>query len=164
MIKLHYLIGDATIPIKKPAMIAHCCNDVGGFGKGFVKSLSERFPKAKQEYYHWFDTGKPQLGDVQFVQVTPEVCVVNMIGQHGIRWEGKIPPIRYGALENCLKKAYEKALADNLTFHGPRFGAVLSGGDWNIIEGIIKRNISVETFIYTLAKDKNKWPSYYEKS
>jgi O-acetyl-ADP-ribose deacetylase (regulator of RNase III) len=160
--QLHYLIGNALKPVKKPAMIVHICNDIGGFGKGFVVALSEKYPETKRQYQAWFAKGHPQLGEVQFVQVSPEICVANMIAQHDIRWQGKVPPVRYTALETCLKKAYEKALQDNLTVASPRIGAVLSGGEWPVIEDILKRTMTVDTYVYTLEKQKNRWPTKYE--
>lgn len=36
---LHYLIGDATNPVIKPALICHVCNSVNKWGAGFVVSL-----------------------------------------------------------------------------------------------------------------------------
>jgi hypothetical protein len=169
MAKLHYLIGDATEPIIKPAIIFHCCNSIGGWGRGFVLALSAKFPEAEKQYREWFRTGKllgfssqPQLGETQFVQVTPDICVANMIGQKGIRWEGKIPPIRYDAIKECLKTVYMKAAKENLTVHGPRIGAVLAGGEWNTIEGIIKEVMTVETYIYTIEKQKDRWPTVYD--
>jgi hypothetical protein len=44
----------------------------------------------------------------------------------------------------------------------PRLGAVLSGGSWNLIENIIKKTMTVETYIYTLESQKDRWPTKYE--
>jgi O-acetyl-ADP-ribose deacetylase (regulator of RNase III) len=163
MPKLHYLIGDALNPIKTPAMIIHCCNDAGGFGRGFVVALSNKWPETKIAYQKWFREGDPQLGEVQFIQVTPDICVCNMIGQHGTKWAGKIPPIRYDSIINCLNQVYKKALVDNLTVHSPRFGAVLAGGSWQTIETIMKSTMTVDTYVYTIESQKDRWPTEYEK-
>jgi O-acetyl-ADP-ribose deacetylase (regulator of RNase III) len=162
MPNLRYLIGDALEPIRKPAMIIHCCNDAGGFGRGFVVALSNKWPETKLAYQKWFREGTLQLGEVQYIQVAPDVCVCNMIGQHGTRWVGKIPPIRYNALEACLKKVYKYADENNYIVVCPRIGAVLSGGDWNLIEEIIKKVMLVETIVYTLPEQKDRWPTLYE--
>lgn len=38
-----YLKGDATCPQAKGVkIICHVCNDIGGWGKGFVLALSKR--------------------------------------------------------------------------------------------------------------------------
>ena len=162
MIKLHYLIGDATNPIKKPAMISHVCNNVNGWGRGFVLALRAKYPEAEKAYHNWFATDKPKLGDVQFVQVASDICVANMISQHDVRWQGKIPPIRYDALETCLKKVYEKAFADKLTMAMPRIGSVLSGGSWGVIGPMIEKCMTVETYVYTLESQRNRWHDKYE--
>lgn len=161
MPELYYLIGDATQPVKAPAMIIHCCNDAGGWGRGFVLALREKYPESEKSYRKWFASGSPQLGEVQFVQINEDICVANMIGQHGVKWEGKTPPVRYQAIELCLKKVYEKAIKDNLTVHGPRFGCVLAGGSWEVISHLIKRWISVDTYIYTIESQKDRWDDKY---
>ena len=51
--KIHYIIGDTTLPIETEAenrLIVHCCNTLGAWGAGFVVSLGERYPSAKEEY------------------------------------------------------------------------------------------------------------------
>lgn len=153
---LHYIIGDATEPVIRPAMIAHVNNTINGWGRGFVVSLSRKYPEPEKAYHEWFKTGSPQLGDVQFIQVKPDICVANMIAQYGIRWEGKTPPIRYDALEKCLTKVYKKCADENLTLTSPRIGAVLSGGRWQTIENIIKKVMTVDTYICTLEDQKDR--------
>ncbi|GGJ45802.1 hypothetical protein GCM10010121_066360 [Streptomyces brasiliensis] len=45
MSEIKYVRGDATVPSGKGVKaIAHVCNDVGGWGKGFVLALSRRWP------------------------------------------------------------------------------------------------------------------------
>lgn len=155
---LHYLIGDATEPALKPALICHVCNSSNLWGAGFVVALSAKYPESKQEYHNWFATMTPQLGDVQFVQVKPDIIVANIIGQQGTRWINGIPPIRCDALSKGLDKAYQRAKQDNLTMHAPRLGASRAGGDWLTIEKIIKDTMTVDTYIYTLPSEKKKWP------
>jgi O-acetyl-ADP-ribose deacetylase (regulator of RNase III) len=160
--KLHYLIGDATLPVEKPAMIVHVCNDIGGWGKGFVIPLANRYPDARESYRKWYTLGTMKLGEIQIVQVTPDICVTNMIAQHDVRWHGSIPPIRYGALKKCLIAIYDDARRAKLTVHMPRIGCVLSGGEWPVIEKIILETMTVETFVYTLESQKDRWPTKYD--
>ena len=155
---LKYLLGDAANPIHKPAIIAHCCNDIGGWGRGFVLALSKKYPTAEISYREWFKTGTPVLGDVQFVQVTSDICVANMVAQHDVKWNGNIPPIRYFALNKCFEQVYEKALDEKLTVSMPRLGAALAGGSWHEIEKIIKVQMTVDSYVYTLEQQKNEWP------
>jgi len=154
---LHYLLGDATDPILKPALLPHICNSVNKWGAGYVLALSAKWPEPEKEYHAWFATGKPQLGDAQFVQVKPGIIVANIIGQEGIHWKGGVPPIRYAALTKGLTAVFQKAKQENLTVHGPRLGGRLAGGDWVTIEKIIMGTMTVETYIYTLPHEKSEW-------
>jgi O-acetyl-ADP-ribose deacetylase (regulator of RNase III) len=85
MSEIEYVRGDATAPHGKGVkLIAHVCNDLGGWGKGFVLAISRRWAEPEAAYRRWHreragnDFG---LGAVQFVQVGPYVWVANMVGQ-----------------------------------------------------------------------------------
>lgn len=50
-----YLVGDATRPeVGGNKIIAHICNDAGGWGKGFVLALSQVSPIPESSYREWF--------------------------------------------------------------------------------------------------------------
>lgn len=163
--RIRYLIGDATLPVKKPAMISHCNNDIGGWGCGFVLALRDRYPLAEKRYRQLFqkEPDKAKLGYAQIVKVDHDVFVANMIAQHGIRWQGKTPPIRYDALEQTLQTAYAFAKENGLAMHMPRIGCVLAGGSWDQIEPIIQKTMTVDTFVYTLANQADRWGDFYEQ-
>ena len=168
-LKLRYLIGDATQPVNLPTIISHICNDVGAWGRGFVVPLAQRYPKAKAEYKKLCDFKKEdfpyrlELGQTQIFEVDEGIYVANMIAQYGIRWEGKVPPIRYEALKTALTTVYTFALQNSLTVSMPRIGAGLAGGDWNVIEGVILDVMTVDTDVYTLEHEKDNWESDYER-
>ena len=45
MLNINYVIGDATQPIGDGAkIIVHVCNDIGGWGRGFVLALTKKWP------------------------------------------------------------------------------------------------------------------------
>lgn len=151
--EIQYLKGDATSPIGSgPRVIAHICNDIGGWGKGFVMALSQRWEKPEKEYRDWFeDRNGFELGAVQFVEVEPSLWVANMIGQHKIRSQGGVPPIRYEALEKAFQKLAVFAQEKQAEVHGPRMGAGLAGGDWNKIEQLLEKQLcqkGIKVFIY----------------
>lgn len=153
-IAINYLKGDATKPIKKPAMIIHICNDKIKWGAGFVLALSKQWKGPEVEYKKWGHEGWPTfgLGCVQYVSVEQDVIVANMIGQRGIhkdRKTGQIP-LRYDALKECLEKIYKKAEHDGYTVHMPRIGCGLAGGEWDKVEKIIEETITVETYVYDI--------------
>ena len=54
MAVITYLKGDATQPqAKGNRIIAHVCNDPGGWGKGFVVAVSKRWPEPEAAYRAW---------------------------------------------------------------------------------------------------------------
>ena len=142
---IHYLRGDATAPQGKgPKVIAHVCNDLGGWGKGFVLTLSRRWPEPEAAYRKWHrerarhDFG---LGAVQLVPVgRPEArfWVANMIGQCGIRTGSKGAPVRYEAIEQALTALAPQALELGASVHMPRIGCGLAGGRWERVEPLIR--------------------------
>jgi O-acetyl-ADP-ribose deacetylase (regulator of RNase III) len=148
---VNYLIGDATQPQGEGVkFICHISNDLGGWGAGFVIALSNRWPQPEQEYRKL----KPQeliLGNVQLVQVTTDIYVINMIAQSGFMSYNNLVPVKYDALKECLDKVRTFALLFKATVHMPRIGAGLGGGDWNTIEKIIQTSLfDVDTFVYDL--------------
>ena len=146
-----YRIGDATQPVGDGLkIIVHCCNDQGKWGRGFVLALSQRWPKAEQEYRRWFRTGLPTLGAVLYVRVAEDTVVANLIGQHGIHTVDGVPPIRYEALERGLQRVTNFAETHGATVHAPRLGAGLAGGEWARIEEILQRVMTVPVTIYDL--------------
>ncbi|MET0417506.1 MAG: Appr-1-p processing protein, partial [Actinoplanes sp.] len=96
MIPLRIIQGDATSPqAKGPKVIAHVCNDIGGWGKGFVVAVSRHWPEPERAFRRWHreragnDFG---LGATQLVQVRPDIWVANMVGQRGTRTGSNGPP------------------------------------------------------------------------
>src|SRR5581483_5446379 len=120
--------------------ICHVCNDLGGWGQGFVLALSRRWQQPEAEYRAWY-AGRNQndfgLGSVQFVQVAPLVWVANMVAQRGIKRSRSDPPIRYQAVTSCLRRVAEKAAELHASVHMPRIGCGLAGGKWSEIEPLI---------------------------
>jgi len=140
MSELSFLAGDATAPaVDGNRVIAHICNDAGGWGKGFVVAISKRWPEPEREYRRWFrERDDFALGAVQLVSVSPSTWVANMVAQHGTRPSKDGPPIRYDAVESCLEKLAPKALALGASVHMPRIGCGLAGGTWDRIEPLIR--------------------------
>ncbi len=146
MTPIAYVKGDATSPqAKGPKVIAHICNDLGGWGKGFVVAVSKRWREPERDYRDWHrhrsgnDFG---LGAVRLVQVRPDTWVANMIGQHGMRAGSSGPPIRYPAVEQCLSRVGDEALRLGASVHMPRIGCGLAGGTWDRIEPLVVRALS----------------------
>ena len=155
MASIQYLTGDATSPKKEGyKIIAHICNDVGGWGKGFVMALSNRWKAPEMEYREWYRRDhRLALGEIQMVEVEEGLAVANMIGQKGIRPTQEGPPIRYEAVEQCLRSLAVEASARNATVHIPRIGCGLAGGKWESIEPLIIKCLidkDINVFVYDL--------------
>ncbi|MFF4501356.1 macro domain-containing protein [Streptomyces sp. NPDC001401] len=155
MSEIIHVRGDATVPsVKGVKVIAHVCNDIGGWGKGFVLAVSRRWPEPEAAYRAWHrdraanDFG---LGAAQFVQVEPYVWVANMVGQRGIGTGSKGVPVRYEAIDTALVRLADKALELRASVHMPRIGCGLAGGKWSrieplITERLVKRGVKVTVY------------------
>jgi O-acetyl-ADP-ribose deacetylase (regulator of RNase III) len=139
---LRIVKGDATSPQGEgPKVIAHICNDLGGWGKGFVLAISRRWPQPERDYRDWHRRRGGNdfaLGAVRLIQVQHDIWVANMIGQHGTRSASQGPPIRYPAVEQCLGTLGHWAIELRASVHMPRIGCGLAGGRWDQIEPLIE--------------------------
>jgi O-acetyl-ADP-ribose deacetylase (regulator of RNase III) len=146
-----YRHGDATAPGETdPTVIVHVCNDVGKWGKGFVLAISKRWSEPERVYRTAFAKRPfPQLGDVQFVPVTHNITVANLIGQHGVRspHSKSPPPIRYPAIREGLKKVATFARKHGASVAMPRIGCGLAGGNWAEIERLLKKRSARSVFL-----------------
>ncbi len=153
--KIHYIKGDATRPIGEGnKIIAHICNDIGGWGAGFVLAISKRWKEPERKYREWFHSGGNfSLGRIQIVQVEDTVSVANMIAQTGISPSRGVPPVRYDAVRTCLDNLAKTAAEMNAQIHMPRIGCGLAGGSWDKIEPIIQETLitrNIDVFVYDL--------------
>lgn len=139
--KIEYVKGDATKPIGEGTkIIAHCCNNIGAWGSGFVTAISKKWSKPEKEYR---SLQNYVLGDVQLVEVELDITIANIIGQNGVRSSTNPVPVRYDALEKGL--LYIKMMMDlgnglfDTSLHMPKMGSGLAGGDWNKVEEIVNK-------------------------
>lgn len=115
------------------------------------------WPEPAREYrvrYAARETNGFALGQVQFVEVEPELWVANLIGQRGLRAEAGVPPIRYEAVRAGLRTVADYAADHAASVHLPRIGAGLAGGKWeeiasNVEQELVRRGIDVT--VYDLA-------------
>jgi O-acetyl-ADP-ribose deacetylase (regulator of RNase III) len=147
---LHYVTGDATaVSPEGNNIIAHICNDSGGWGRGFVLAVSARWPEPEREYRKATATGLP-LGSIQVIQVNAAIWVANMVAQHG-HASASHPAVRYDALETCLSALAGKAMALDAEVHMPRIGIGLGGGSWDMIEPMLyELASSVSVYVHDL--------------
>jgi O-acetyl-ADP-ribose deacetylase (regulator of RNase III) len=153
---IQYVKGDATAPQANGSkIIVHVCNDIGGWGRGFVMALSAKWKAPEQSYRQWYQSKEGfALGEVQFVAVAPDTWVANMIGQRDVRSdkEGN-PPVRYNAIATALQKVALFAKEKNASVHMPRIGCGLAGGTWDKMEPVIEEALAkqgISTTVYDL--------------
>ena len=152
---IKYVVGDATKPNGPgPWIIAHVCNDAGGWGKGFVLALSRRWQEPEDAYRSWYReraTNDFALGAVQIVNVSQGLYVANMVGQHGYRPGSSGPPVRYEAIGTALSVLGGETLDLHASVHMPKIGCGLVGGRWElveplIVEHLVSRSIAVTAY------------------
>lgn len=170
-----YVTGDATEPQGDDPIkvIAHVCNNVGAWGKGFVLSINKRWPHVEDDYRQWSSgviKGPPQfaLGRVRMIivrQRKTHTWVANMVAQDGLISKDNPQPIRYDALERCLNTLGKKASSIKektgveCSIHMPRIGCGLAGGTWTEVEQIINRALvqkKVKVYVYDLPVKKKR--------
>lgn len=143
MSDIKYVIGDATHPEADPQgyarCIVHCCNDIGGWGSGFVLALNKLSAEPKRVY---LEQNPYELGDVSYATVQDAngkwLWVANVIGQHGTANPNNPHPIRYDAIYTGLQTVSDYLRNCGFGLHMPRMGAGLAGGSWKVIEAIIE--------------------------
>ncbi|WP_406443523.1 macro domain-containing protein [Streptomyces sp. NBC_00631] len=162
MSEITYILGDATAPSAKGVkVIAHVCNDLGGWGKGFVLALSRRWPEPEKAYRAWHrDRANNDfaLGAVQLVRVERYIWVANMIGQRGTRTGSKGVPVRYEAIDTALAKLADEATELGASVHMPRIGCGLAGGKWSRVEPLIKERLVTRQIPVTVYDYGNEAP------
>ena len=155
--EIAYVVGDATQPEGSgPRVIVHLCNDIGGWGRGFVLALSRRWAEPERRYRAWHrgEEATPfALGQVQFVLVKTDLWVANLIGQHGVDGQDRQPPIRYEAVRAGLARVAAFAATHGASVHMPRIGTGLAGGSWEMIVNLIRDELtshSIRVTVYDL--------------
>ncbi|QFP75170.1 Appr-1-p processing protein [Deinococcus sp. AJ005] len=159
---LKYVVGDATKPEGAgPRILVHVCNDIGVWGRGFVLALSKRYKQPEAAFKDWA-AGKSdqpyELGRVQFVDVGGDLHVANLIGQHDIARKNRLtdlPPVRYEAIREGLARVKQNAQSLGASVHMPRIGAGVAGGDWSVIESIVREELTahgISATVYDLTE------------
>lgn len=163
---LRYKIGDLieAAEANEVGVIAHCCNCQVNMGSGIAPQIRLAFPYA-WEADQQTEKGDPKkLGSFSFGDPSDEgydgPLVYNLYGQLGY---GKR---RYGGRDLNYNALYDALAAMGNHLHGydtggepahviglPMLGAGLAGGDWDIIEMMIKKTLVAsghEVVIYKL--------------
>lgn len=117
----------------KEGVIAHGCNAQGIMGSGVAIQVKRLYPEA---YYDYLDMPKT-LGSVGYTPVTPTLSIANCITQE---FYGRDPATKYVSYPAMIEVFRQLNMLHNTPIHIPKIGAGLGGGDWEVIERIIKQN------------------------
>lgn len=147
-----YVIGDATEPVSRPAIILHSCNDVGAWGAGFVLALSRKWAQPEQTYRQM----KHELGQQAICQVEPDIFVINAILQHGVD-ERRYTSILH--MEDCLMVINDNLLrnwplGEIPSIHMPRIGCGLGRLTWDQVYWAVYYGLEGQkVFVYDLTQE-----------
>lgn len=153
-----YVQGDAARPdVSAPGehIIAHVVNDQGGWGRGFTRSLSQRYPRAERSYREWVHKPTFSLGRTLITRISrePSLMVAHLLAQHGYMGLLNPQPLSYDALVDALEGLERYCLLQQapLTIHMPRIGCGLAGGEWSHVEVIVSGILlDVPVIVYDL--------------
>lgn len=121
-------------------MIPHVVNNINVMGRGFVVPLYNRWPIVKEEYHR----AKNSLGECGLIQCEDNIVVVNMCAQDGVRSASNRTPLDYMSLKKCMLKVRDEIASRpaETVIVAPKFGCGLAGGNWSVVELMIKRHWS----------------------
>jgi Zn-dependent peptidase ImmA (M78 family) len=143
--ELTYLHGDAADPKGMGAkVIVHIVNDATATwgGHGFAPQLRARYRGLQESFREWAEgTDGPQLGSIHMHEVEDGVSVCTMVAQHNYGTQAGKIPLRYLALEQCLRRLHSELEGTEASVHMPKIGSGQAGGDWSVIEEIVGRQL-----------------------
>ena len=125
--------------------VCHQVNCQGVMGAGLAKGIRLKWPRVYNDYMSAFQRGDLKLGQVVFTTIAAnKLYIANLCGQHDYGSPSiKRPWTDYDSLSQCLSKVedWRKVVGEGkLPVYIPyKIGCGLGGGDWSVVEGIIKR-------------------------
>lgn len=141
---LSFVHGDVLSPAGAgPKVICQLVNDQARvWGGGVARSAAQKFPAAQRDFSGWlWEIPRPQrLGSVHFAEVRHTTFLASLVAQQGYG-ASTAPRIRYAPLERCLSRVAQFALERAASIHMPRIGGGISGGDWNMVEEIVREAV-----------------------
>lgn len=157
---MKYITGDLVNSLLS-GVILQQVNAQNAMGSGFAKAVFDRWPIVKTEFHRWsctFQRDVDRMGQIQTIQVEPNIWVVNIVGQ---QFYGRAPTFdgrgrrhtSYDALDIGLHRVAEWMAYTPLTsadVHHPAIGSGLGGGHWPVVAELIEHNLGADTTLWTL--------------
>jgi O-acetyl-ADP-ribose deacetylase (regulator of RNase III) len=160
MNNIEYRKGDlfAHSPSKlETTILFHSCNAQGVMGSGVAKTFKEKYPDAFRAYSQMIqksliNDNAPCMGEVSFFVHQHNFITACGITQENYGRDGR-RYVSYEAFFDAFRRTVD-FIHTPLTVIMPKVGAGLGGGDWNIIEGLMKiilgTRINVIVIVYEL--------------
>jgi O-acetyl-ADP-ribose deacetylase (regulator of RNase III) len=134
-------------------VIAHQCNCHNTMGSGIAPLIAKAFPSAEQADNRTVAGDIRKLGHYThatiWLEYFEDLEIFNLYGQYNFT---RGLATDYEALRSALRGMSFRLLGWNLLSIGlPKLGAGLGGGDWRVIEGIIREELDgFDVTIYVL--------------
>lgn len=148
------ILGDLFEYIKlvkkdKTLVIAHCVNNLGIAGSGFIIPLFNNFPEAKIQYLSF----QHKLDDVSY-SLKGNACIFNMCAQNKIRSKTNPKPGRYSSLVRCMNSVditIKELRLNDVEIHIPRICSNRSGLSWELVKELINEIwVDYPVYVYYL--------------
>ena len=110
-------------------------------GSGVAKQVRAKYPEVYNAYVGFCNEERNAFGQTQFVQANDGKVVVNMFAQSNYGYDGKLYT-DYTAFQSCLKRIKLTVPAGETIAMPFKIGCGLGGGDWNVILGLIQKELS----------------------
>lgn len=150
--------GDLLANVQN-GLILQQVNCQGMMGSGFAKAVLDRYPIVREKFcefsgppYTQCQSGAELLGQIQLVEVSPSLIVVNLFTQQFFGRNGS-KYTSYDALDTALASLRDLMDQTNHTsddVHHPLIGCGLGGGEWSIIQQIIQHRLGTNTTLWVL--------------
>ena len=134
--------------------IMHGCNDRGVMGSGVALAIRNKWPKAYQDYVNFFKghdgihISRSDLGSIIYSPQPDGKVIINAITQKGYGRTGE-KFVKYDAIDDIFRKLNTNTDISIVAI--PMIGAGLGGGDWSVIESIIRsRAKNYDVKVYSL--------------
>ncbi|XP_013913283.1 PREDICTED: chromodomain-helicase-DNA-binding protein 1-like [Thamnophis sirtalis] len=163
---IKYMIGDVTHPIVADgdAIIVHCVDDFGHWGKGgLFTALRNRSDQPKEIYELAGKMKDLTLGGTLLFSIDDKKSrskgsdwLALIVAQHRDH-SNNLSGIKLPALEKGLKKIYHEAKKRNASIHLPRIGYSTKGFNWYGTERLIRKHLGsrgIPTFVYYYPRNR----------
>ena len=149
---IKYVKGNLFEHIDQDCVVAHCCNDIGAWGAGFVLAINRYLglgPKksfinaSKNSLYDLGSVDYARVIELDYAPIDFAITVANMCGQHGVGAGSTgdlrvTKPIRYAALVHAMEDVLRYVDEFPQPILCPKFGSALAGGNWDFINELIE--------------------------